>query len=75
MMNRDRIEGQQEQQSGKDDLHFEKMMNNKMSTFMGKYDSLVEILQKKYGNVKKGTVQRVDALRNIVEQLRNPMGS
>jgi uncharacterized protein YjbJ (UPF0337 family) len=74
-MNSEQIEGQLTQQKRKVIHHFRKMMNDKVTAIMGKYDNLVKILQEKYSNAQKVAVQKVDALKIIVEQLRNPMGS
>jgi uncharacterized protein YjbJ (UPF0337 family) len=68
-MNWDRVEGQWKQQRGEVDHYFGKIMNDKMSTIMGKYDGLVGTLQMKYDNVKKGTLKQVDALKIIIDQM------
>jgi hypothetical protein len=45
------------------------MMNDELSTTLGKYEELVGSLQEKYGIVKDEAKHRVDEYKIIVEQL------
>jgi uncharacterized protein YjbJ (UPF0337 family) len=70
-MNLDQIEGQWKRWSGTAMLHWEKIMNDEMSTVAGSYKDLVGKGQKKIGIAKKEAQQQVDELKKIVEQLKN----
>jgi uncharacterized protein YjbJ (UPF0337 family) len=74
-MNWDRIEGQWKQQMEKNVSHWKNMMNNELAAIIAKYEQFVEILQKKCGVAKEGATRQVDAFKDIIEQLKNPVGS
>jgi len=50
-------------------------VNDELAAIVGTHEQLVEILQEKYDIVKKGVERQVDVFKDIIEQLKNPIGS
>ena len=69
-MNWDRVEGKWKQQRGKASHHWGKVMNDELAAIAGRHEQLVGILQEKYGVAKEEARQQIDALKNLVAQLK-----
>ncbi len=64
-----------EQQPEKTSSLWKDMTNNGLIAIAAKRDQFVGILQKKSNVAKEGARRQVDALKTIIEQLKNPVGS
>ena len=73
-MNWDRLEGQWKQQRGKAVYQWGRVMNDELSSILGKYEELVGKLQEKYGIAKDEARHRVDEYKIIVKQLKEANG-
>jgi uncharacterized protein YjbJ (UPF0337 family) len=74
-MNWDRVEKKWKQQVEKTVNRWKNMMNNELAAIVGKYEQFVEILQNKCSVAKEGAKRQVDAFKDIIEQLKNLVGS
>jgi uncharacterized protein YjbJ (UPF0337 family) len=73
-VNWDRLEGQWKQQRGKAVYQWGRVMNDELSSILGKYEELVGKLQEKYGIAKDEARHRVDEYKIIVKQLKEANG-
>jgi uncharacterized protein YjbJ (UPF0337 family) len=70
-VNWDRLEGQWKQQRGKAVYQWGRVMNDELSSILGKYEELVGKLQERYGIAKDEARHRVDEYKIIVKQLKH----
>jgi uncharacterized protein YjbJ (UPF0337 family) len=69
-LNWDRLEGQWKQQRGRAVYHWGRVMNDELSSILGKYEELVGKLQERYGIAKDEAMHRVEEYKIIVKQLK-----
>jgi len=74
-MNTDQNEKNWKQQPEKTSSLWKDMANNGLIAIAAKRDQFVGILQKKSNVAREGARRQVDALKTIIEQLKNPVGS
>lgn len=73
-MNWDRLEGHWKRQRGKAVYQWGKMMNDELSTILGRHGVLVGKLQEKYGIAKDEARHHADASDIVVELLEQANG-
>jgi len=74
-MRRDRLDGQWQQQRVKAVHRWKKIGTDEPSAILDIYENFVRIFREKYCIAKTETKRQADVLKNIIEQLKNPIGS